>query len=99
MENDAPNYDALDITNAGGSTLAALVYTYEYEGRHSVRQEIDSGPFTLTELNENPNLGGGFFAAVWRGDYEDAYARADSNNREILESVGTSPVGADYYKA
>lgn len=89
MEKDSTQtmFDAHDIKAVGGSTLAAQVYTCDYEGRHSVRDEIEDGPFSLGVLSENPSLGGHFFAAVWDGDFDRAYARADGSNRQILDEV------------
>ena len=33
------------------------------------------------------NFGGSFFKAIWDGDLEHAYNRADENNTELMEKV------------
>lgn len=74
------------LRNAGASRLF-IEYYNEAESNASARKEVEQGPFSLEELNDNPNLGGGFFAALWRGEETGAFSRADSRNLAILESA------------
>jgi len=75
-----------ELWNAGASRLF-IEYYNEAEPDASARSEVEQGPFTLDELDDNPNLGGGFFAALWRGEESGAFGRADSRNLAILESA------------
>jgi hypothetical protein len=74
------------LRHAGASRLF-IEYYNEAEPDASARSEVEHGPFSLEELNDNPNLGGGFFAALWRGEETEAFGRADSRNLAILESA------------
>jgi hypothetical protein len=85
MEQDN-SYDEATLTNAGASLLFVEYYDEAPTGA-SARREVESGPFTLDELNQSPSLGGGFFEALWEGDTTQAIRRADSSNARILESV------------
>jgi len=76
---------------AGASDLFVSYYNTAPE-RASARHEIDSGPFSLYELAEKPRLGGGFFEALWKGEEQKAFNRADAWNREILNSMSNHDV-------
>jgi hypothetical protein len=75
-----------ELRNAGASALY-IAYYNEAGYKASARSEVERGPFTLEELDNTPNLGGGFFAALWRGYETKAFGRADSKNLSILESA------------
>ena len=85
MEQDN-SYDGSTLENAGASPLFVEYYDEAPTGA-SARREVESGPFSLDELNQSPALGGGFFEALWEGDTTQAIRRADSSNARILESV------------
>jgi hypothetical protein len=79
-------YSSDELRDAGASALF-VAYYQTADTDASARREIESGPFSLEELNEKPRLGGGFFAALWNGDEVQALRRADSKNAAILEIV------------
>jgi len=85
MESQTP-YDDAQLRNAGASTLFVEYYDEAPAGA-SARREVESGPFSLDDLDEAPTLGGGFFEALWEGDTTQAIRRADSSNAAILERV------------
>jgi len=74
------------LRNAGASALFVAYYKAA-PPEATARREVDSGPFSLEDLNESPHLGGGFFQALWNGNESNARARADSNNSEILDNL------------
>jgi hypothetical protein len=80
------SYDEATLADAGASPLFVEYYDEAPTGA-SARREVESGPFSLDELNQSPSLGGGFFEALWEGDTTQAIRRADSSNARILESV------------
>jgi hypothetical protein len=80
-----------DLIKAGASKAFAKVYLTSHDGRHSIVSEVDSGPFTLDQLADGPGIGGHFFHALWNGDTEEAWNRADMNNRRIMEKAGIAP--------
>ena len=80
------SYDEATLADAGASPLFVEYYDKAPTGA-SARREVESGPFSLDELNQSPSLGGGFFEALWEGDTTQAIRRADSSNASILESV------------
>jgi hypothetical protein len=80
------SYDETMLENAGASPLFVEYYDEAPAGA-SARREVESGPFSLDELNQSPELGGGFFQALWEGDTTKAIRRADSSNARILESI------------
>jgi hypothetical protein len=88
MEGDSTNreYTEDELRDAGASALFCGYYRIADAGA-SARREVESGPFSLDKLNDNPQLGGGFFAALWEGDETQALRRADSHNSTILEEV------------
>jgi hypothetical protein len=79
-------YSTQDLLEAGASQLFADYYELAGENA-SARREVEKGPFSLDKLSQNPDIGGGFFAALWEGDTVQAIRRADSQNARILESV------------
>lgn len=85
-------WSADELADAGASRAFIIAYNYDYGGRHSIRQELESG-YGGTVLRErpedfNPSIGGHFFEALWEGDTEAAWRRADGNNREIMREAG-----------
>lgn len=88
MEEDSTEreYDTEELLDAGASTLFCTYYRHADADASAVR-EVDSGPFSLESLGDNPRLGGGFFAALWEGDRDDALRRADRKNSRILEEM------------
>jgi len=87
MEGDSTNeLTEAELRTAGASALFVAYYKIAPSDA-SARSEVESGPFSLSDLNDNPNLGGGFFAALWNGDESGAFARADSRNLTILEEA------------
>jgi len=79
-----------ELIDAGASDLFVSYYNTAPESA-SARQEVDTGRFELSELAEKPQLGGGFFEALWNGDERTAVRRADGANRGILrETSGVS---------
>jgi len=83
---DERNYTINQLINAGASALF-IDYYQEADKSASARSTLESGMFTLEKLNESPHLGGGFFQALWNGNKEKAFARADSKNLSILEDA------------
>lgn len=87
-----------ELRDRGASALFVAYYK-EADASASARREVEEGPFTLLALNDAPQLGGGFFEALWTGDETAALRRADSHNARILERVtgrtreDTFPVG------
>jgi len=79
-------YSTQELVNAGASQLFADYYHLAGENA-SARREVERGPFSLDKLSENPQIGGGFFAALWEGNTVQAIRRADSQNARILESI------------
>lgn len=88
MEGDSTEreYTEAELRAAGASALFVAYYKVADAGA-SARREVEQGPFSLEELNENPSLGGGFFNALWSGDEVQALRRADGHNSTILEEV------------
>jgi hypothetical protein len=41
-----------------------------------------------------PERFGGWYSALWRGERDRAWRRADSANRELMRSAGVAPVTA-----
>lgn len=83
-------HNAAELRNAGASELFVNYYLAAPEGA-SARREVESGPFSLGELNDSPALGGGFFAALWNGNLWKAWRLADSKNATVLESASDIP--------
>ena len=89
MEGDNSTNDELtneELRNAGASALFVAYYNEAPTGA-SARVEVESGPFSLDELADDPYLGGGFFAALWNGDEMRAVSGADGKNLPIMEEV------------
>ena len=80
------SYSEESLRNSGASALY-VAYYQAASASASARREVESGPFTLEELNASPELGGGFFAALWNGNETQALRRADSRNAKILKEV------------
>jgi hypothetical protein len=80
------SYNGATLASAGASLLFVEYYDEAPSGA-SARREVESGPFSLDELDESPSLGGGFFEALWEGNTTQAIRRADAANARILESV------------
>lgn len=85
--NTTLRWTAEDLRTLGASEEFILVYRHDYSGRHSVREEIESG-YGLSCLEDGrvPN-GGHFFEALWSGDVDSARMRADASNQRILDEV------------
>jgi hypothetical protein len=75
-----------ELIDAGASDLFVSYYNTAPESA-SARHEVDTGRFELSELAEKPQLGGGFFEALWNGDERTAVRRADGANRGILRET------------
>lgn len=79
-------YSSKDLRAAGASNLFVRYYE-NAPADASARREVERGPFSLEKLNDQPSLGGGFFAALWKGNMPAARRRADQNNRRILDGI------------
>lgn len=76
------------LAAAGAHSDFIEVYMTSFDGRHSAAQELDKELFDLEQYSDNPSLGGGFFAALWKDGATEAWPRADGTNRKILEKAG-----------
>jgi len=88
-------YSEDELREAGASALFVAYYKAADAGA-TARREVERGPFSLDELDDNPSLGGGFFEALWTGDEVQALRRADGHNSTILETV-TGKTRADTF--
>lgn len=79
-------YSAQELREAGASELFISYYQIA-PSTASARSEVENSLFDLSDLNERPSRGGGFFEALWSGDEVQAIRRADTNNEEILKEV------------
>ena len=88
MEANTPMSDVTDekLLAAGASELFVRYFNTAPESA-SARHEIETGRFSLSELGEQPALGGGFFEALWNGEERSAVRRADGRNRGILKDT------------
>jgi len=91
--NRARTADELRSLGAHEDFIAA--YFTEYEGRHSIVDELDPNSAGIGDtFIDNPNkewdasIGGGYFNALWKDGASAAWRRADGNNRAILEKAG-----------
>lgn len=78
-----------ELKAAGASEAFVSVYLSAAEGRHSVRQELDSGyGGTVLEEGRDPTeVAGGFFTKLWNGRLFDAFLHADGSNTPLLLEV------------
>jgi hypothetical protein len=93
MEGDsnARAFTREELRTAGASAMF-IAYYMNAPPQASARREIEQGPFMLSELNDTPRLGGGFFQALWNGDESAARRRADITNSQVLEEIKQAPV-------
>lgn len=96
MEQDTPTNrerTADELRDLGASEDFITAYFTEYEGRHSIVQELDGG-FGGSLIDDGEfyaGVGGGYFEALWNDGASAAWARADGSNREILKKAGLKP--------
>jgi len=96
MEGDSTNRarTSEELRSHGAHEDFITVYFTEYEGRHSIVEELDPDSSGIGDKvmdsggNFEPAIGGGYFKALWDGGVMEAWGRADSNNRKILYKAG-----------
>jgi hypothetical protein len=93
MEGDSTEreFTREQLRTAGASAMF-IAYYINAPANASARREVEQGPFDLSDLNDSPRLGGGFFAALWNGNESAARRHADSQNSQILEEIKQTPV-------
>lgn len=97
-QNTTPNRvrTATELARLGASEDFIEAYFTEYDGRHSIVEELDRG-FGGTLIDEGDfraSVGGGYFEALWKDGASAAWGRADGSNREILRKAGLAPLEA-----
>lgn len=87
----SPPYSAQTLEKAGASLAFVKVYSLDVDKRNSVREEMKKSFNSPESVGENPDIGGHFFAALWRGNCRKAWSRADPTNRVLMEKAGLKP--------
>jgi hypothetical protein len=94
MEQTTPNRQrtADELRTLGASEDFIEAYFTEYDGRHSIVEELDGG--FGGSLIDNPDrefkahIGGGYFQTLWEQGAQSAFGHADGNNQQILRKAG-----------
>lgn len=92
---------AEELRTLGASEDFITAYFTEYDGRHSIVEELDPdmsgiGDILIDEPDREfrSSIGGGYFQTLWDKGADAAWGQADSNNRRILEKAGLVSVEA-----
>lgn len=103
MEGDSTNRarTADELRSLGASEDFIAVYFTEYDGRHSIVEELDPdaggiGDVLIDEPDQEfrASIGGGYFQALWEDGASAAWGRADTSNRAILQKAGVVEIEA-----
>lgn len=78
-----------NLREAGASEVFISLYLSSFDGRHSVKEELNQGygGDVLARDDDPSEVGGHFFKKLWDGDVFEALMRADGNNTKLMSEV------------
>lgn len=82
--------------NSGASGAFIAVLATPYDGQHLARNKAVRALFGRDDRTvRQACTGGHFMTALWEGDTQRAWRRADGRNRSIMRAAGVAPTEVD----